>query len=167
MIFSTSGSSVLHYLPEFAQIHVHWVSDNIHFILYPLILLLLLLDEWTFKIIKWCEVAQLCPTLCDPVDCSLPGFSVHGDAPGKNTGVGCYAFLQGIFPTQGLSPGLLHCRWILYCLNHQESPRILEWVAYPFSRGPAGPRNHTGVSWIAGGFFTSWATRMINKHMMN
>ena len=48
----------------------------------------------------------------------------------KNTGVGCHALLQGIFPTQGLNPGLPHCRRILYHLSHQENPRILEWVAY-------------------------------------
>ena len=53
------------------------------------------------------------------MDCSPPGSSVHGDSPGKNTGVGCHAFLQGIFPTQGSNPGLLHCRRILYCLSHQ------------------------------------------------
>ena len=56
-----------------------------------------------------CLVAQLCLTLCDPVDCSLPGSSVHGDSPGKNTGVGCHGLLQGIFLTQGLNPCLLHC----------------------------------------------------------
>ena len=72
-------------------------------------------------------------TLCDTVNCSPPGSSVHGDSPGKNTGVDCYALLLGIFPTQGLNPGLPHCRKILYQLSHQESPRILEWVAYPFS----------------------------------
>ena len=71
------------------------------------------------------------------------------------TGVGCHALLQGIFPTQGLNPGLLHCRWILYHLSHQGSPRLLEWVAYPFSRGSSWPRNQTGVSCIAGGSFTS------------
>ena len=70
-----------------------------------------------------CLVTQSCLTLCDPMDCSLPGSSVHRDSPGKNTEMGCYALLQGIFPTQGLNPGLLHCRWILYHLNHQESPR--------------------------------------------
>ena len=69
-----------------------------------------------------CLVTQSCPTLCDPVDCSLPGSSVHGDSPGKNTGVGCSALLQGIFPTQGLNPGLPHCRQILYHLSHQGSP---------------------------------------------
>ena len=61
-------------------------------------------------------VAQLCLTLCNPMDCSLPGFSVHGDSPGKNTGVGCQALLQGI-SLQGSNPHLLrllHCRKILY-----------------------------------------------------
>ena len=43
---------------------------------------------------------------CDPMDCSPPDSSVHGDSPGKNTGVGCHAFLQGIFPIQGLNLGL-------------------------------------------------------------
>ena len=64
-----------------------------------------------------CLAAQLCPILCDPRDCSPSGSSVHGDSPGKNMGVGCHALLQGIFPTQGLNPGLPHCRWILYCLS--------------------------------------------------
>ena len=68
-------------------------------------------------------VAQLCPTLSDPTDCSPSGSSVHGDSPGKNTGVDSLSFLQGIFPTQGLNPGLLHCRQILYQLSYQGSPR--------------------------------------------
>jgi len=63
------------------------------------------------------------------MDCSLPGSSVHGDSPGKNTGVGCHALLQGIFPTQGSNLGLPYCRQILYCLSYQGSPRILEWIA--------------------------------------
>ena len=63
----------------------------------------------------------------------LPRFLCPWDSPGKNTGVGCQALLQGIFPTQGSNPGLLHCRWILYQLSHKGGPRILEWVAYPFS----------------------------------
>ena len=68
-----------------------------------------------------CLVTQWCPTLCDPMDCSPPGSSVHGDLPGKNTGVGCHALLQGIFPTQRSNPGLPHCRLILYHLSHQGS----------------------------------------------
>ena len=93
------------------------------------------------------------------MDCSLPGSSIHGNSPGKNTGVGCHALLQGFFPTQGSNPGLPHCRQILYYLNNQGSLTTLEWVAYPFSRGTSWPRNWTGVSCIAGGFFTSWAAR--------
>ena len=58
------------------------------------------------------------------VACSLPGSSVHGVSPSKNTRVGCHVFLQGIFPTQGSNPGLLHCRQILHCLSHQVSPDI-------------------------------------------
>ena len=56
-------------------------------------------------------VAQSCPTLCDPMDCSLPGSSVHG-IPGKNTGVGCHALLHGIFPTHGSNPLLFHLTYI-------------------------------------------------------
>ena len=57
------------------------------------------------------------------MDCRPPSFSVHGDSPSKNTGVGCHALLQGIFPTQGLNPGLLHCRWICYHLSLQGKPK--------------------------------------------
>ena len=52
--------------------------------------------------------AQSYLTLCDPMDCILPGSSIHGDFLGKNTGVGCCFLLQGIFKTQGLNPHLLH-----------------------------------------------------------
>ena len=58
-----------------------------------------------------CLAAQLCPTLWDPMDCSLPGSILHGDSPDKNTGLGCYVLHQGIFPTQGLNPGLPQ-RWL-------------------------------------------------------
>ena len=87
---------------------------------------------------------------CVPMGCSPPGSSVHGDSPGKNTRVGFHALLQGIFPSQGSNPGLLHCRQILHHLSHQGSLWILEWVAYPFSRGSSWPRNQTGVFCIAG-----------------
>ena len=82
-----------------------------------------------------CLVAQLWLSLCDRMDCSPPGSSIRRHSPGKNSGVGCHSALQGIFLTQGSNSGLPHCRQILYCLSHQGSPRILEWVAYPFSRG--------------------------------
>ena len=68
------------------------------------------------------------------------------NSPDQNTGVGSLSLFQGIFPTQGSSPGLPHCRWILYQLSHKGSPRILEWVAYPFSSGSLQPRNPTRVS---------------------
>ena len=54
---------------------------------------------FAYKIV--CLITPLYPTLCDPVDCCPPDSSVHGDSPSKNTGVGCHALLQGIFPTQG------------------------------------------------------------------
>ena len=105
------------------------------------------------------KVDRSCPALCDPMDCSPPGSSAHGVSPGKNTGMGFHALLQEVFSTQGSNPGFPHCRWILYHLSHQGSPRILQWVAYPFSRGSSQPRNWTGVSCIAGRFFASSATR--------
>ena len=55
-----------------------------------------------------CLVAQPCPTLCDPMDCSPPVFLCPWDFPGKNTGVGWHALLQGVVPPQGLNPLLLH-----------------------------------------------------------
>ena len=69
-----------------------------------------------------CLITQSCLTLWNAMDCSPPGSSVHGGSPGKHTGVGCHALLQGIFPTLGLNPGLLHCRQICYRLSHQGSP---------------------------------------------
>ena len=108
-----------------------------------------------------CLIAQSCLTLCHPMDCSPPGFSVHGGSPGKNTGMGCQALLQGIFPTQGLN----------------RSPTL--YVDSSLSEPPRKPKN-TGVgslSLLQGIFltqesnwgllhwrqiffsFTSWATR--------
>ena len=88
------------------------------------------------------------------------------NTPGQNTGVGSLSLLQGIFPTQGLKPGLWHCRQILYQLSHKGSPRILEWVAYPFSSGSSWPRNQTGVSCIAGRFFANWVSCTVKTARM-
>ena len=86
------------------------------------------MQKTTCCVIVWL-VSQSCPTLCNPMDCSLLGISsVHGHSPSKNTGVGCHALLQGIFPTQGLNPGLPHCRWILYSLSHQGSPSLYDYL---------------------------------------
>ena len=187
---STPGFPVLLYLPEFAQTHVHWISDAIqpsHSLLPALSLsrhqglfqwvssshqvakVLVEMTEWygwngliakmltentivlaltsahvlclfffplkeiTFSCLHIpfcifslpatcvcvCLVAQSYPTLWNLMDCSPPGCSVHWDSPGKNTGVGCHALLQGI----------------------------------------SQPRDRTQVSCIAGKFFTIWATR--------
>ena len=77
------------------------------------------------------SVAQLRPTLWTVATRLLCPWS----RPAKNTGGGYHSHLQGIFPTQGSNSGFPHYRQILYCLSHQGSPRKLEWVAYPFSRG--------------------------------
>ena len=79
------------------------------------------------------------------------------NSPGQNTGVG--SLLQGIFPTQRSNPGLRHCRQILYQLSHKGSSTILEWVVYPFFSRSSQARNRTGVSCMAGRFFTNWALR--------
>ena len=73
---------------------------------------------------KWKWKSLSCVRLWDPMDYS------PGDSLDQTTVVGSLSLLQGIFPAQGLNPGLLHCRWILYQLIHKGSPRILEWVAY-------------------------------------
>ena len=88
-------------------------------------------------------VTQSCLTLCDPVDCSPLSSSVHGDSPGKNTGMGSYALLQGVFPNQGLNPSLLHCRQILSCLSHL------------LGTGAAGKRQ----TWFSLGEFAAWGWR--------
>ena len=73
---------------------------------------------------KWMTVkltvAQSCPTLCDHMDCS------PWNSPGQYTGVGSHSLLQGVFPTHGSNPGLLHCRWIIYQLSHKGSPP--KWI---------------------------------------
>ena len=86
----------------------------------------------------------------------LHGLFSLWNSPGQNAGVGSLSLLPRVFPTQGLNPGLPHCRWILYQLSHKGSPRILEWVANPSSSGSSQPRNRTRVSCIAGRFFTNW-----------
>ena len=68
-----------------------------------------------------CEVTQSCLTLCDPMDHSLPGSSVHGIFQARLLEWAAISLLRGIFPTQGSNPGLLHCRQTLYHLSHQGS----------------------------------------------
>ena len=86
------------------------------------------------------KVAQSCWTLCKPLD-----YTIYGILQAR--------ILKWIFPTQGLNLGFLHCRQILYQLSHKGNPRILGWLAYPFSSGSSWSRNRTGVSCIAAEFF--------------
>ena len=119
---------------------------------------------------RWLFISE--PLWCPPwtesecESCSVVSDSLqpHGlcspwNSPGQNTAVGSCSLLQGTFPTQGSNPVHQHCRWILYQLSQKGSPRILEWVAYPFSDKSSWPMSGMGVSCIAGGFFTNWTTR--------
>ena len=87
------------------------------------------------------KVTQSCLTICDPMD-----YTVHGILQARILEWVAFPFSRGIFPTQGSSPGLPHCRRILYQLRHMGSPRILKWVAYHFSRDLAGPGIKLGSS---------------------
>ena len=81
------------------------------------------------------------------------------NSPDQNTGMSSLSLFQGIFSTQGLNPGFPHCRQILYQLSHKGTPRILEWVTYPFSSRFSWLRDQTRVSCTAGQFFTNWVIR--------
>ena len=99
------------------------------------------------------EVAQLCATLCDPMD-----YTVHGILRARILEWVAFPFSRGSSQLRDWTQaGLLHFRWILYQLSHKGSPQILEWIAYPFSSRSSWPRNQTGISCIAGRFFTNWA----------
>ena len=111
------------------------------------------------------EVAQSCPTLCDPMDCSPLCSSVHGDSPGKNTGVGCHFLIQCIKVKVKLLSRVQFFS-IPWTVAHQAplsmgilQAKILEWVATPSSRVSSQPRDQSYVSHITGRFFTIWATR--------
>ena len=99
------------------------------------------------KLLKWSESHSVMSDSLRP-----HGLYSPWNSPGQNTGASSLSVLQGIFPTQGSNPGLPHCRWIPYQVSQKASPRILEWVDFPFSRGASWPRNQTAVSCISGGF---------------
>ena len=119
----------------------------------PFHLIMIIIVGKIKAIISMCAVLSHV-RLSDPMDCSQPGSYVHGDSLGKNTGVGCHALLQKIFPTPGSNPGLLHSRKILYLLSHQGSPRIGVGSLF-LLQGNSQPRNQPSVSCIPGRFFTS------------
>ena len=96
-----------------------------------------------------CLVTKSCSTLCYLMDCSWPGSSVHGDSPGKNTGVGYHFVLQGIFPTQGSNPHLLYWHADSLPLSHLGSPFglfIIDKKNLPANRG--------GNHWVSYETFT-------------
>ena len=124
---------------------------------------------WSIKyLFKRKEINNLCESGSHSV--MFNSLWPHGlyspwNSPGQNTGVGSLSILQGIIPNQGSNPGLPHCKWILYQLNHKGSPRVLDWVAYPFFSRSSCTRNLTRISCIAGRFFTNWVIREARKYM--
>ena len=85
------------------------------------------------------------------MDCNLPGSSVHGILQARIPE--WVAIPLSLQPRDWTQVAYIEGEWILYQLSHQESPRILEWVAYSFSRGSSRSKNWTGVSCISGRFF--------------
>ena len=108
--------------------------------------------KWKWKLLSYVQLFET-PWTIQSMEFSRPEYwSGQLHSPGD-------PLLQGIFSSQGWNPGLPYRRRILYQLSHQRSPRILGWLAYPFSSGSSWFRNWTRVSCNAGGFFTSWASR--------
>ena len=93
-----------------------------------------------------CFVTQSCLTLCNPWTIAHQAPSVRGDSPGKNSGVGCHAPLQGIFPSWGSNLGLPHCRQILYHLSHQGSPGKVTAQCLFFWMGDSGSSNQVRIT---------------------
>ena len=85
-------------------------------------------EHWSLESSMHAKSLQLCPTLCDPMDCSPPGSPVHGIIQARILEWVGIPFSRGIFPTQGLNSGLLLCRRVLYRLSHQASPLIPTWL---------------------------------------
>ena len=117
----------------------------------------------------WLRQSRICLHWSESESCSVTSDSLrphglysHGILQARIL-VGSLPLLHGSFSTQRSNPGLPHCRWILYQLSHKRSVRILEWVISPFSRGSSRPRNRTGVSCIAGRFFTNWVIRDVGS----
>ena len=119
------------------QITIIQASDRVKFILSQCLhyswILYFCLDSLLYMWLCVCACSIM--TLCDSRACSPPSSSDPWNSPGKNTGVGCHSLFQGIFLTQGLNPGLLHCRQLLYHLSHQGSSYVwlLHWISIKFT----------------------------------
>ena len=171
MDWSMPGFPVLHHLPELAEAHVHWVGGAIQpsrplsspsppafnpsqhqGLLSGYRLVSLINDYAVFNHSVMSD--SLWPHGLWPTRLLCPrGFSRQE----YWSGLPCPP--PGDLPNPGIKPSSSHCRWILHHLSHWGSPRTLGWVACSFSRGSSKPRNWTGISCIAGGFFSSWATK--------
>ena len=99
-------------------------------------------STWTFLKHGGKSDSESCSVVSDALQSH--GLYSPWNSPGQNTGVCSLSPLKGIFPTQGLNPGLPHCRQILYQPSHKGSPRILEWVVYPFSSDLPDPEIQPG-----------------------
>ena len=104
---------------------------------------------------NWVKVkfTQSCLTLCDPID-----YTVHGILQAGRRERVAFPFRGSSQPRDRIQVSCIEGRFF-YQLSHKRSPRILECVAYPFSRVSSQPRNQTGVSCIASGFFINWAMK--------
>ena len=126
-----------------------WITDD-------------LIQRWLIFTGTFVKVTQSCPTLqshellhvCDPMEFSKPEYWRGYPFPPP-----------GDLPNPGIKPRSPLLQQILYELSHKGSPRILEWVAYPFFRESSWPRNQTGVSCIVRRFFTNWAIREAGMFM--
>ena len=118
---------------------IHNVFKDLRFVI---------LDLWSV-ILDLVAVAQLCPTLCNSMDCSLSGSSVHGIFQARVLEWIAISFCRGSFWPRDQT-------WISHTTA---DPLPSQSSLFPFSRVSSQPRNQTGVSCIAGGFFTNWAIR--------
>ena len=113
--------------------------------------------------LKWKVVkvlaTQSCLTLCDPMDCSPPGFSVHKVLQARILEFASISFARASFQPRYQTWISCFAGGFFTIWATREATRTLEWVAYTFSRGFSWLRNQIRVSCIAGGLFTSWAMR--------
>ena len=102
------------------------------------------IDKKTFRsLMKKVLVAQSCLTLCNPHGLQPTRLLCPWDSPGKNTGVGCHSLLQGIFPSQWLNLGLLHCRGLLFWAAREAPFNEQKW----FINDPLGKLSQDYNHW--------------------